>query len=78
MAYGTEGHIGLIAYDLTVQHSSGVRLSIAVDVFRADDTPTESASDAVFQALLTRIGGMNGATILAANKRGQYSVPVTP
>lgn len=79
MAYGPETHNNFVRYDCVLEHTSGVRASVSVDIYNIDgSTPAEATRDQVFQVFLTRLSGMAGTTVISAEKRGEHTATVTP
>lgn len=78
MAYGVETKIQPCNYALTLRHNStGFVMTITV-LFDGTQSHTDAQRDSLFQAFLTKVGELQGATVLSANKQGTYSQPVTP
>lgn len=80
MAFGPEAHADAISYEVIIDHAStGVRATIQVGMgLIVGGVASEALRDQVFQAFLTRVSGMPGATLQSAVKTGSFNASVTP
>jgi hypothetical protein len=78
MAYSTPTDIGADDYSLVFRHNStGVEITMQLEPGSAIPAPTRAQKDAVFQALVDRITGMAGVTVLGATRIVKMSSTVT-
>jgi len=80
MAYGVETHADAVSYEMVLDHAgTGIRATIRVDMgLIVGGVASEALRDQVFQAFLTRVAGMPGATFQSATKIGSHTASVTP
>lgn len=77
MAYGSEAHSTATSYVIAMTHTAtGIKARVVVS-FEPTPASTEAQRDAIFQAFLTRVAGLSGASVDSAEKVGGYSTSVT-
>jgi hypothetical protein len=79
LAYGTESHTGFLQYSATLSFDSGVSFFVTVDPYSADGSSlTEQTYDDAFQAFVSELASIVGASVTEASKNGNFAATVTP
>lgn len=80
MSYTTPVDSGADGYILTLKHNaSGILAEVTlVGVDAGSPAPSRATKDAVFQAIVDKLAGISGATILSARRVISYASDVTP